>query len=167
MWLVIALIKAGGLEMAACQTSFLSLCCILQDPECDAKIPECKVSSSRSSWSCWHSPRGWDRGRWVEAAPGTAVLHFLCSGVLEQLLLCHNAAPGPGDNLGFSIAGWVCPTRTRSRGEKGFCRSQPSWIKAEPLSGCSGICAPCFRSFTLPGWCWSCTSPADGDLAIN
>lgn len=56
MWPVVALIETGGGEMVTCQTSLVSLHCILQDLEYNAEIPECKISSSQSSWSCWHQP---------------------------------------------------------------------------------------------------------------
>lgn len=94
MWPVGALVKAGGWEMVTCQTSFVSLRCILQDLKYDAKMPECKINSSQSSRSCWHQP--WGGGRedggwrqhleppcWMFHAPGCWKSY--CSGT-EQCL---------------------------------------------------------------------------------
>lgn len=58
MWPAVALIETGGWEMVTCQTNLVSLRYVLQDLEYIAEIPEYKISSSQSSWSCWHQPWG-------------------------------------------------------------------------------------------------------------
>ena len=48
------------------------------------------------------SPRGWERGQWVEAAPGTTMLNVSRSRVPEILLLRHGTAPACGGSLGLA-----------------------------------------------------------------
>lgn len=48
--------------MVTCQTSLVSLHCISQDLEYDAKIPECQINPTQSSRSCWHQPWGVEEG---------------------------------------------------------------------------------------------------------
>lgn len=73
---------------------------------------------------------------------------------------CPQRQPGLGSQ-------WLRPATTRCTGAKGFCRSQPGWTNAKSLSSCSDIWASCLRSFTVPGGCQPCISPADGELAKN